>query len=65
MAFLGWLFIRHVFADDLPQDQLDSYIAGLILSAAAPCAAMVFVWSSLVTGGIYFTLSQVGSTTPS
>ena len=42
MAFLGWLFIRHVFADYLPQDQLDSYIAGLILLAAAPCAAMVF-----------------------
>ena len=59
MAFLGWLFIRHVFAEYLPQDQLDSYIAGLILLAAAPCTAMVFVWSNLVKGDPYFTLSQV------
>jgi len=59
MAFLGWLFIRHVFVDYLPQDQLDSYIAGLILLAAAPCTAMVFVWSNLVKGDPYFTLSQV------
>ena len=59
MAFLGWLFIRHVFADHLPQDQLDSYIAGLILLAAAPCTAMVFVWSNQVKGDPYFTLSQV------
>jgi arsenite transporter len=59
MAFLGWLFIRHVFADSLPQDQLDSYIAGLILLAAAPCTAMVFVWSNLVKGDPLFTLSQV------
>jgi ACR3 family arsenite transporter len=59
MAFLGWLFIRHVFADSLPPDQLDSYIAGLILLAAAPCTAMVFVWSNLVKGDPYFTLSQV------
>jgi ACR3 family arsenite transporter len=59
MAFLGWLYIRHVFADYLPQDQLDSYIAGLILLAAAPCTAMVFVWSNLVKGDPYFTLSQV------
>jgi len=59
MAFLGWLFIRHVFADYLPQDQLDSYIAGLILLAAAPCTAMVFVWSRLVNGEPLFTLSQV------
>jgi len=59
MAFLGWVFIRHVFADYLPQDQLDSYIAGLILLAAAPCTAMVFVWSQLVKGDPYFTLSQV------
>ena len=59
MAFLGWLFIRHVFADALPPDQLDSYIAGLILLAAAPCTAMVFVWSNLVKGDPYFTLSQV------
>lgn len=59
MEFLGWLFIRHVFADYLPQDQLDSYIAGLILLAAAPCTAMVFVWSNLVKGDPYFTLSQV------
>src|ERR1017187_3713214 len=59
MAFLGWLFIRHVFAAYLPQDQLDSYIAGLILLAAAPCTAMVFVWSNLVKGDPYFTLTQV------
>jgi len=59
MAFLGWLFIRHVFATYLPPDQLDSYIAGLILLAAAPCTAMVFVWSNLVKGDPYFTLSQV------
>ena len=59
MALLGWLFIRQVFADYLPQDQLDSYIAGLILLAAAPCTAMVFVWSNLVKGDPYFTLSQV------
>ncbi|HEU0283246.1 MAG TPA: ACR3 family arsenite efflux transporter [Gallionella sp.] len=59
MAFLGWLFIRHVFADYLPQDQLNSYVAGLILLAAAPCTAMVFVWSNLVKGDPYFTLSQV------
>lgn len=59
MAFLGWLFIRHVFASWLPADQLDSYIAGLILLAAAPCTAMVFVWSQLCKGDPYFTLSQV------
>ncbi|MGE8657977.1 MAG: ACR3 family arsenite efflux transporter [Achromobacter sp.] len=59
MAFLGWLFIRHVFADWLPPAQLDSYIAGLILLAAAPCTAMVFVWSRLTGGDPAFTLSQV------
>ena len=59
MAFLGWLFIRHWFADMLPADQLDSYIAGLILLAAAPCTAMVFVWSRLTGGDPLFTLSQV------
>ena len=59
MAFLGWLFIRHLFADYLPADQLDSYIAGLILLAAAPCTAMVFVWSRLTNGDPLFTLSQV------
>jgi len=59
MAFLAWLFIRHLFAGYLPQEQLDSYIAGLILLAAAPCTAMVFVWSNLVKGDPYFTLSQV------
>jgi ACR3 family arsenite transporter len=59
MAFLGWLFIRHVFANWLPPDQIDSYIAGLILLAAAPCTAMVFVWSQLCKGDPYFTLSQV------
>jgi len=59
MAFLGWLFIRVLFADWLPADQLDSYIAGLILLAAAPCTAMVFVWSRLSNGDPLFTLSQV------
>ncbi|HAS51196.1 MAG TPA: arsenical-resistance protein [Gammaproteobacteria bacterium] len=59
MAFLGWLFIRHLFAPLLPADQLDSYIAGLILLAAAPCTAMVFVWSRLSNGDPLFTLSQV------
>ena len=59
MAFLGWLFIRHLFAPLLPADQLDSYIAGLILLAAAPCTAMVFVWSRLTRGDPLFTLSQV------
>ena len=59
MALLGWIFIRHVFAPWLPAEQLDSYIAGLILLAAAPCTAMVFVWSQLCKGDPYFTLSQV------
>jgi arsenite transporter len=59
MAFLGWLFIRNLFAPMLPVDQLDSYIAGLILLAAAPCTAMVFVWSRLTNGDPLFTLSQV------
>ncbi len=59
MALLGWLFIRHVFAPYLPATQLDSYIAGLILLAAAPCTAMVFVWSRLTNGHPLFTLSQV------
>ncbi|MCL4631737.1 ACR3 family arsenite efflux transporter [Burkholderia sp.] len=59
MAFLGWLFIRHLFAPLLPADQIDSYIAGLILLAAAPCTAMVFVWSRLTGGDPLFTLSQV------
>jgi len=59
MAILGWLFIRHVFAPYLPAEQLDSYIAGLVLLAAAPCTAMVFVWSRLVKGEPLFTLSQV------
>jgi ACR3 family arsenite transporter len=59
MAILGWIFIRHWFAPMLPPDQLDSYIAGLILLAAAPCTAMVFVWSRLTGGDPLFTLSQV------
>jgi ACR3 family arsenite transporter len=59
MAALAWIFIRHVFAPYLPAEQLDSYIAGLILLAAAPCTAMVFVWSRLTGGDPYFTLSQV------
>ena len=59
MALLAWLFIRHLFAPYLPAEQLDSYVAGLILLAAAPCTAMVFVWSRLVNGEPMFTLSQV------
>ncbi len=59
MAFLGWFFIRGVFADWLPAEQIDSYIAGLILLAAAPCTAMVFVWSNLSDGEPHFTLTQV------
>ncbi len=59
MAFLGWLLIRNLFAPLLPPDQIDSYIAGLILLAAAPCTAMVFVWSRLTHGDPLFTLSQV------
>jgi len=59
MAFLGWLFIRQLFAPWLPPDQIDSYIAGLILLAAAPCTAMVFVWSRLTGGDPLFTLTQV------
>jgi ACR3 family arsenite transporter len=59
MALLGWLFLRHVFAPYLPAEQIDSYVAGLILLAAAPCTAMVFVWSRLTQGDPYFTLSQV------
>jgi len=59
MAFIGWLFFRNWFAPLLPVEQLDSYIAGLILLAAAPCTAMVFVWSRLTGGDPLFTLSQV------
>ena len=59
MALLAWIFIRQLFAPWLPADQIDSYIAGLILLAAAPCTAMVFVWSRLTHGDPYFTLSQV------
>jgi arsenite transporter len=59
MALLAWLFIRHVFASWLPAEQIDSYIAGLIILAAAPCTAMVFVWSNLCHGEPKFTLSQV------
>jgi len=59
MALLAWLFIRHLFAPMLPAEQIDSYIAGLILLAAAPCTAMVFVWSRLTNGHPLFTLSQV------
>ncbi|MDH7798296.1 MULTISPECIES: ACR3 family arsenite efflux transporter [unclassified Beijerinckia] len=59
MALLGALFIGHLFAPLLPADQISSYIAGLILLAAAPCTAMVFVWSNLCEGEPHFTLSQV------
>ena len=59
MALLAWIFVRHLFAPWLPADQLDSYVAGLILLAAAPCTAMVFVWSRLSNGDPLFTLTQV------
>ena len=59
MALLAWLFIKHWFAPWLPAEELDSYVAGLILLAAAPCTAMVFVWSRLTQGDPLFTLSQV------
>ena len=59
MALLAWIFIRHLFAPWLPAEQLDSYVAGLILLAAAPCTAMVFVWSRLSNGDPMFTLTQV------
>ncbi|HWK68613.1 MAG TPA: ACR3 family arsenite efflux transporter [Rhizobiaceae bacterium] len=59
MALLGWLFIGWLFRPSLPADQIDSYIAGLIILAAAPCTAMVFVWSNLTKGEPHFTLSQV------
>ena len=59
MALLGWIFIRGFFSDWLPADQIDSYIAGLIILAAAPCTAMVFVWSNLSDGEPNFTLTQV------
>ena len=59
MAALGWFFIGYVFRPYLPAGQIDSYIAGLIMLAAAPCTAMVFVWSNLTKGEPHFTLSQV------
>jgi len=59
MALLGWLFVGYLFRPYLPADQIDSYIAGLIILAAAPCTAMVFVWSNLTKGEPHFTLSQV------
>lgn len=59
MALLGWVFIKHVFAPWLPASELDSYMAGLILLGAAPCTAMVFVWSNLCNGNANFTLTQV------
>lgn len=59
MAFLGWIFLRHVFAVYLPAGEIDHYIAGLIILSAAPCTAMVFVWSYLSGGSPHFTLMQV------
>jgi ACR3 family arsenite transporter len=59
MALLAWLFIGHLFRDYLPAEHIDSYIAGLVILAAAPCTAMVFVWSHLMRGEPHFTLSQV------
>lgn len=59
MTFLGWLFLKHIFYNYLPVSQIDSYIAGLIILSAAPCTAMVFVWSYLSDGEPHFTLTQV------
>ena len=59
MALLGWIFIGHLFRSVLPAGQIDSYIAGLVILSAAPCTAMVFVWSQLSNGEPHFTLSQV------
>ncbi|CAM3519284.1 ACR3 family arsenite efflux transporter [Thalassospira profundimaris] len=59
MAALGWLFIGFLFRPLLPESQIESYIAGLILLGAAPCTAMVFVWSHLTKGDANFTLTQV------
>ena len=59
MALLAWIFVRHLFAPWLPAEQVDGYVAGLILLAAAPCTAMVFVWSRLSNGDPMFTLTQV------
>jgi len=59
MALLGWIFVSHLFRPYLPAGQIESYMAGLILLAAAPCTAMVFVWSNLTNGEPHFTLSQV------
>jgi len=59
MALLGWFFLYHLFANYLDPTQLDSYFAGLVILAAAPCTAMVFVWSKLSNGDAQFTLSQV------
>ncbi len=59
MALLGWIFIAHLFRPLLPAGQIGSYIAGLVILSAAPCTAMVFVWSQLTGGEPHFTLSQV------
>lgn len=59
MALLGYIFIYHIFASLLAADQLDDYFAGLVILSAAPCTAMVFVWSKLTHGDAQFTLSQV------
>ncbi len=59
MAFLGWFFLQHLFSPFLEADKIPEYIAGLIILAAAPCTAMVFVWSRLTNGHPQFTLSQV------
>lgn len=59
MAALAWLFIGTLFRSWLPETQIDDYIAGMILLGAAPCTAMVFVWSQLTDGDPMFTLSQV------
>ena len=59
MAFLGWLFFKHIFAPWIGAEAADHYVAGVIILAAAPCTAMVFVWSYLVEGEPAYTLVQV------
>jgi ACR3 family arsenite transporter len=59
MAFLAWIFLRHVFAPWIDPETAKGYTAGLIILAAAPCTAMVFVWSYLTDGDPAYTLVQV------
>src|SRR3990172_6914818 len=59
MALLGWLFFKHLFRPWIGESLADQYVAGVIILAAAPCTAMVFVWSYLTDGDPAYTLAQV------